>query len=495
MLAFRNSGFLLLSFLSISTFNSFAQSVLDPDWVKIVPSVVGEEGEAWGIDKDDAGHLYWAASINNSNQGLDIITYKLDTSGAELWNSPSIYGGAGTQHAYVCNASDTFVYVGGRYCTGSVLTCDMLVVKLDKSDGSVVWDKTLNFASDGYDEVDGLVIKDDGIYIGGWAQQLKPEIYFGDIGLWKLNFDGTTVWSNFMGAVLTSEHQDGHFVVDDQAIYAAGLWGGGSIANLYNGYSLIGKFNKQSGSFIDSTLFGHQSGVFLDIDNALGMTSDGEFLYVTGYTILPGETDWQIFVAKFDKDLNQIWYVDWGGGGSETARAISVDQGIIYVAGVTESESIMKGGNRDAVLLELDTAGNILAYQSWGDRFKNNIHDMKVSGTEVYLTGSIEDTSGTFKDAFLLKSTKRTAGLQSQHSSFPSFNILPNPSTGEFKIEVGQPHELKKITIRDIQGKLVNEMQAELLETQMGILLEEKGLYFVSMHFKNYAITKRLIIH
>ena len=36
----------------------------------------------------------------------------------------------------------------------------------------------------------------------------------------------------------SAEHQDGHFVVDDTNIYAAGLWGGGGIANLYNGHSL-----------------------------------------------------------------------------------------------------------------------------------------------------------------------------------------------------------------------------------------------------------------
>src|SRR5690606_26746080 len=113
-------------------------------------------------------------------------------------------------------------------------------------------------------------------------------------------------------------------------IYAAGLWGGTGIANLYDGNAFLGKFSKADGSFVDSTLFGNQSSIFINAENALGMTSDGTYLYITGYTT-PTANNWQMFTAKFDKNMNPLWYHHWGGSNTESARAIAVANGYVFV--------------------------------------------------------------------------------------------------------------------------------------------------------------------
>src|SRR5690606_41174156 len=87
--------------------------------------------------------------------------------GNQIWITPFHYGGVGNQQNYVCNAKDTFLYIGGRHCPGLVNTCDMLLLKVDKGTGTLIWDKTLDFGQNGYDEVDGLEILPDGIYCGG----------------------------------------------------------------------------------------------------------------------------------------------------------------------------------------------------------------------------------------------------------------------------------------------------------------------------------------
>ena len=191
-------------------------------------------------------------------------------------------------------------------------------------------------------------------------------------------FNGNTQWTNYLGANSTAEHQDGHFVVDSDHIYAAGLWGGAGLANLYNGYSFLGKFDRSNGNLVDSTLFGPQSANFNDIENALGMTSDGTYLYITGYTTPVSSNDWQIFVAKFDKNLNQIWYLDWGGSGTETARGIAVEDGKIYIAGLSQSNSIISGTEQDGVLLVLDTASNVLYYETFDAMEKESFQDISV---------------------------------------------------------------------------------------------------------------------
>lgn len=241
--------------------------------------------EGWGVAADEEGSVYWAPNTNALNQGLDIKCFKFDAAGNELWDAPLVYGGTGTQQAYVINTDGNSVYIGGRFCTGLVNTCDMLLLCIDKTSGELSWDKTLNFSGNGYEEVDGLELLPDGIYCGGWAQELQSGPFQTDIGLWKLDYSGNTIWTNYFGQLNSAEHQDGHFVVDDEHIFAAGLWNGTGFGNLYNGHSFLGKFSKTNGSLVDSVLFGPQSDQFLDIENALGMTTDGEYLYITGYSL------------------------------------------------------------------------------------------------------------------------------------------------------------------------------------------------------------------
>ena len=171
--------FILLSFGTFVT----AQEAIIPSWMKLETSVIGV-AEGWGITTDDQGNVYWTVSTDELNQGLDVKDYKFNAQGIELWNQPFLYGGPGTQHAYVNNFHDNHLYIGGRFCTGLINTCNMMLLKVNTSDQTLVWDRTFNFQSDGYDEVDGLVLRPDAIYCGGWGQELQAGAFQSDIGLW-----------------------------------------------------------------------------------------------------------------------------------------------------------------------------------------------------------------------------------------------------------------------------------------------------------------------
>lgn len=490
----KNFIFLLSLFYS---FSILSQTVLTPDWVKKKTSPVGGNCEGWGVDIDNSGNIYWPISVDSQSQGLDIICYKFNPSGSSLWTTPFFMGGVGTQHSYVVNARDSALYIGGRECPGLVNSCNMLLSKVDKSTGALIWSRTKNFASNGYDEVDGLVIKNDGIYCGGWAQSLQSGSYQSEIGLWKLAFNGNTIWTNSFGKLNSAEHQDGHFVVDNNHIYAAGLWGGSGIANLYNGHSFLGKFSKTTGNFVDSTLFGHQSNNFLDIENALGMTSDGTYLYVTGYTTPPSGKGWQIFIAKFDKNLTQLWFKEWGSSGTESARGIAVHNGIIYIAGLTESSPyVVGGGKSDALLLRYDTAGTFISYNTWGDYNNNAFRDIVVNSQGIYLTGSSQDTAvaGADKEAFLIKVANYSHLISQQGSSKMEPTIFPNPSNGTVNfLFPTTKYKAGSILIRDMQGKIVQNYQLEPNLEQLSLTLNLEGVFIVTIRLDEHKFTKKII--
>lgn len=469
-----------------------AQSVLNPVWVKEEESGFSK-AEGWGVAVDDEGNVYWSPNTNALNQGLDIKCYKYDPAGNEVWNAPLLYGGPGTQQAYVLNAASIAVYIGGRSCTGLVNTCDMLLLRIDKDSGELIWDETLNFSAGGYEEVDGLELLPDGIYCGGWAQELQSGLYQTDIGLWKLDYSGNTVWTNHLGQPNSAEHQDGHFVVDDTHIFAAGLWNGTGFGNLYNGHSFLGKFSKEDGSLVDSVLFGPQSDQLLDIENALGMTTDGEFLYITGYSTPLTPDDWQIFVAKYDKDLQQIWYTDWGGAGTESARGIAVANNMIYVAGLTESEELLSGGTRDALLLKMDLDGNPIEYLSWGDTLINSFRDLAITDHRIYLSGtSLLDPMGNAEQAFLVAFDDMVSSAH-DHTPRPnlSFSVFPNPAAGQITIKLAPDQPEGVLRIIDISGKVL--LQQQIQTGQHTLELEREGVFLIQLDYGAYTVSRKVV--
>jgi len=477
-----------------------AQGTLTPVWTKFESSSIGQKAEGWGVSVEGNGDIYWTYNSDNLSQGLDLYCHKLDANGNQIWITPFHYGGVGNQQNYVCNAKDTFLYIGGRHCPGLVNTCDMLLLKVDKGTGTLIWDKTLDFGQNGYDEVDGLEILPDGIYCGGWSQALEPNIYRIDIGLWKLDFNGNTIWTNSFGKTGTAEHQDGHFVVDENYIYAAGLWGGTGIANLYDGNAFLGKFSKADGSFVDSTLFGNQSSIFINAENALGMTSDGTYLYITGYTT-PTANNWQMFTAKFDKNMNPLWYHHWGGSNTESARAIAVANGYVFVGGQTLSPEYSSSSQSDAVLLVYDTTGNFIAYKTWGiPSIDEAFQDIAIHNNSIYLSGTTGTNIGVGNtdSAFVIKVDMNDIITGLSIPELPenfTFYTYPNPFSLQTTLHTNRPLTNATLSIYNTFGQLVNQMNSisgQTINLQRDNL--PAGLYFIHITQENKMICQKIII-
>jgi hypothetical protein len=454
----------IIVFLILCSFCISAQSPVSYIWLKTKGSKLSNGNcMSWGIDVDTSGNVYWPVSFDTiSGMGYDIATYKLKNSdGSYLWASPSFFGGINDQQSFVTNAQDTFLYVGGRQCSGG-LTCDKLLNKIDKTTGQLKWSRTYNSGGNpaSYDEMDGLEIRPDGIYTGGWSQNPSGTNYDTDLGLWKLDFSGNTLMVNQWGTVGKADHQDGHFVVDNNAIYTAGLVKGTSFFNLY-GRNMLGQFSKTTGAMIDTMTFGNPA-YGSAIENALGMTSDGTYLYVTGFDT-HASNGMDIFIAKYDKTFSQKWIRYFGGTSSETARAIAVSHGYIFVGGASNSPVYSSGGGYDAILLTLDTANTNLTWSSWGHNIDEEIRDLAVYGNSVYVAGSqglnMFQPGGHNDSAFVMRVTNTPLATPEINQTHFSMLIYPNPSSEETTINFTlSKQSLVKINIFDIVGRKVKAL-------------------------------------
>ncbi len=420
---------ILALFLVAITSLAYSQDTLVPEWIRLESSSIATgNAEAWCVETNSSGDVFWG--VNQDSPGLfefmDAYSFRLDPNGNTIWADTSITG-QWAQQSYVLAATDTIIYLAGRTCSSANLDdCDALVFAVDASLGDTLWSFTWDGGT-GYEEIDGLVPKNDGIYITGWTKTPTDEI---DITLMKLQYNGNLLWQNQWGSGLPrDDRQDGHIVVDDSMIYLCGVYDS-SPGLAFEGLSLLAKFDRSNGNFVDTTLFGRQD-PWTNAEDALGMSSDGTYLYLTGYTT-SAMNDWDLFAAKYDKNLNQIWYTVWGGlVEADVARSIQPSyDGSIFIAGTTRSYG---NGEEEAVLIKLDQTGNPMWFKTWGAANDDHVLDLHLDSNLIYISGKTNSYHPSAKwEAFLMKLNMDSLAGNNVMMESIRVPFYPNPSAGLF---------------------------------------------------------------
>jgi hypothetical protein len=345
--------------------------------------------QGWGVDVDSEHNIYFATYQQAPGKLFtDMVIYKFSPNGDELWQAH--WGGKYQEKAFVVRVHEPYVFVGGTTYTSAndLYAGDMVILALKSDTGDLVWDYEWGQGF-GYEEVDGLVVDGESIYISGWTTGEKTSC---DIGVLKLNMNGQLEWVSTWGSDGWDE-ADGQMVVDDQFIYVAGRYNANSI--LTGGKALVAKFNKSDGKYVSHVTWGGAQ-----FNDALGLGSDGVYLYAVGLTLSYGSNG-QIFLLKYDKDLNLIWEQIWGGKNGETARALGIDpQGNILIAGQTDSYG--NGGN-DIVLLQYSPQGHLNWYKTWGGTASEGALDIVMDEWIGYIAANTKSFGSGQDDALLIK--------------------------------------------------------------------------------------------
>jgi len=467
------SFFLALLSFCLSTPLVFSQGLLNPEWEVIESSALTNgNAEAWAIGTDQNGNIVWG--VNKDAPGvfeyMDAFVYTLDEN-SNLIRLDTAYTGTFAQQSYNLKVTDSMFYVAGRTCRAlGIDSCDALFFATDVATGSTAWDFVWD-GGYGYEEIDGIALESDGIYITGWSVGNGSKM---DVLLMKIDYSGNLIWQTTWGSTGgRDDHQDGHIVVDDSLIYISGLYDG-SPGLGWDGYALLATFDKTNGNFVDSVKYGRQDSWF-NAENALGMTTDGTYLYVTGYTTV-STNNWDLFLAKFDKNLNEIWYTTWGGtAAAETARSLVVaPDGSIYVGGTTESYG---SGEMDVALVKFDPAGTLEWYKTWGGARDDQTLDVHLDGNSLYMTGKTQSFHPTQKwEALLLKVeidssvsiNEVSNGAKTKVSIFP--NPMSTSATLQFSNTKNLPHQLFLYNALGQEVRSINNI------TTGEVILEKKDL-------------------
>ncbi|MCC5608895.1 SBBP repeat-containing protein [Nostoc sp. CHAB 5834] len=293
-----------------------------------------------GITVDEAGNSYATGSFSGtasfgsttltSAGNEDGFITKLDSSGNVLWAQKLGSMSSGSGIGITTDA------IGNIYATGalnanldinnstSLSTSDTFIRKLDQN-GNILWTKNLGGTSP--DSSFGITNDKDGnTYVSGFFSTTATfdnitltSVGNNDAFITKLDSSGNFLWAKNL-----SDDRGRGIIVDETG----------------NAYF--------TGYFSDSAIFG--STTFSSAGNA------------------------DAFVAKLNNNGNTLWARNLGGTESDEGYGIVADEvGNIYVSGIFSgtgtfgNTTLSSTGDSDTFIAKLDSNGNVLSAQKFGD--------------------------------------------------------------------------------------------------------------------------------
>lgn len=279
---------------------------------------------------------------------------------------------------------------------------------------------------------------------------------------------------------------------------------------------------KKMGNLDSSPISSFNFANAVTVDGASNIVLAGSFMgsVSMGSTTLVSNGYSDIFIAKLDASGNYLWAKSIGNTwDSDKATRMTVDAANnIYVAGIfrgnldfnpgANSNLISSNGGEDAFLLKLNTNGGFEWAKTFGGAGSDElIYGVAAKDNSVLAVGGFTvqmscDNEGSYyinaaylgsgterHDGWVAKINQGATGIEDVTTNF-QFTLYPNPASSTFTIEL--PHYSSgdaKLTMFDIHGKRVNEV--DLTEPITNVSLDglSKGMYFARVaNGSSYAV-------
>lgn len=295
---------------------------------------------------------------------------------------------------------------------------DAFLRKFDTGGGEV-W--TRHFVTSS--QAVSLAIDGTGVYVAGWGDAL-PGQSSGGIFLRKYDFDGNELWTRQFSTGSTDNISG--VAVDGTSAYLAG-WTFGTFpgeSSSGDGDAYLRKYDPD-GNEMWTRQFGTSA-----FDAAYAIDADPSGIYVGGSTggVLAGGSNagqFDVFVARYDSDGNEVWTRQFGAAGYDYPSAIDVAGAGVYVAGKTAESS----STDDAFIRKYDPDGNELWSHQFGTSFRDDeAFGISANATGVFVTGWTDgtlpgQTSAGLADAFVRKYDLDGNELWTRQFGTPGYDV------------------------------------------------------------------------
>lgn len=455
--------------------------------------------DIWIVKVDGSGNILWQKTIGGSGQDF-IFSIKPTTDGGYI----------------VGAASDS--NISGDKTENSRGGLDYWIFKLDNS-GNITWQKTYGGNQPEFD-VHVFQTPDGGYFAAGYSDSGisgdKTSPSYGQRDFWALKIDnsGTIVWQKALGGSLVDRVQmaiptsDGNYLIG--GFSNSGISGTKTEINRGGSDFWIVKLAPNGNILWDKTYGGNTADVIKDMIE----TADGGYL-IGGYSAsgisgdktenTRGVEDY--WILKLNNNGNLIWQKTIGGSMVDYLRDIKqLPNGNYLIAGYSESgisgdKTHASKGMYDLWLVNLDSDGNLLAQNSLGgSKDESGPYILPLTNGEFLvgcssdsnISGDKTENSRGLEDYWLFKTSADILGL-SENTSFVKIDLYPNPTNGEFTIELGKAYSEVHVQIYNGAGQLISSEKFTSAKSISTAIIGESGVYLVKIRTKEAIRAMKVI--
>lgn len=478
--------------------------------------------QALAVDiTSDGGSIIAGMSFSNisgdktedSNGAQDIWVVKLDASGAIQWQNT--IGGSGSDDATSIKQTTDGGYIVGGSSDSNISGDktensrggpDFWILKLDTV-GNILWQKTYGGAQDDYD-VRILQASDGGYFASGLSDSNvsgdKTDPSNGQRDFWAIKMDasGNMQWQNSVGGSL-EDRPLANFETNDGGFVMAGLSSspasGDKSENSQGGNDYwIVKLDASGNVSFDNTIGGGNSDIVRDAIS----TADGGYL-LGGFSLsnasgdktensLGAEDYW---VLKLDSSGNIIWQNTIGGSGIDYLTNLrELPSGEFIVSGYSQSnisgdKTENTNGGFDLWILKLSATGDILSQNTIGgaaderraffERYSNGDYVIACTSNSN-ISGDKADNSEGSDDYWVFKTNSNILGTTKNDFGF-ALAAYPNPTNGNFTIDLGESYSETTVTINSMLGQLLSIATYENIQKLEVELNAASGIYLINV--------------
>lgn len=302
------------------------------------------------IETADGGFLIGGETSSFGSGSFDIWLIKTNANGLVQWEKT--YGGTQAEgFRSVRQTTDNgFIVLGSTQSAGSFAT---LILKLDQA-GNIQWQNTYGPATGAIDAFTVAETNDGNYVVTGFSDAVDP---FGDPIIFKLDSQGNVLWAKNYDDPPTDPNTNLNISIE-QTSDSGYITSGFIIVGGTNRDAVIAKLDN-SGEPQWVTLF---RGSGQEIFNCAIEMSDGTFVAL-GSTDSFGSGNRDLLIMKLNSNGNVISQYVFGGTGDDRPLGCDHAPGGIVVGGFSTSSGF---GNRDIWLMKFDEDLNVLWEQSFG---------------------------------------------------------------------------------------------------------------------------------
>lgn len=338
------------------------------------------------VTKTDASdNVYVAGATVNASGNYDILVTKYNRHGNLEWTQQIDGDDHFHDFATALYINDTgTVYVTGAITNDTTFSfSDIITLKLDGSDGSVIWQETFDGAGSLYDCGTDIVTSDSGfVYVTGAGYNALAEK---DYITLRYNAVGTLIWSNVYD--YQGENDAGVKITTSSGGSSVFVLGIGQTSLDTTDYDAVTiRLNKFTGAWVSSAVSSGGSS-HVDLVNDFTRDLDGN-MYIAGGIEVTSEGH-NTYLAKLDSNLVFQWEVTYNGTDDldDVANGVKVDStGYVYLVGYSTSSTQRK----DWIVIQYDNSGNQQWVESYNDTLDGDDEAMSLelrTDNEIYVTG------------------------------------------------------------------------------------------------------------